>query len=158
DQWARAQADAITVFSVNAWIYDQKFANQPGVTVRTKAVVALGKLRSGEEYRRALSRVPAWKAVMARTLRKVDFIAVPTLQSAPPRVPLFGGTLAFELRVAALQNTAAVNLAGNPALSMPIPVHSSAVPLTSLQLIGAPRSEAELLAAGRLVETAVSAR
>jgi hypothetical protein len=39
---ARAQADAITVFSVNAWIYDQKFARQPGVTVRAKAVVALG--------------------------------------------------------------------------------------------------------------------
>jgi len=54
-----------------------------------------------------------------------------------------------------LQNTVAVNFAGNPALAVPIPLHDSEVPLTSLQLIGPPLSEAQLLNAGRLVEAAV---
>jgi amidase len=158
EQWARAQADAITVFSVNAWIYDQRFRNEFGVTLRTKAVVALGQLNSGAGYRAALERVPAWKATLSRTLQQVDFIALPTLQALPPRIPLLGGTVAFEARVGSLQNTAAVNLAGNPALALPIPVRSRAVSRTSLQLIGPPRGEAALLAAGRLVEAAVAAR
>jgi Asp-tRNA(Asn)/Glu-tRNA(Gln) amidotransferase A subunit family amidase len=51
-----------------------------------------------------------------------------------------------------LQNTVAVNFAGNPALAIPIPVHHGRIPVTSLQLIGPPLSEAELLATGRLIE------
>ncbi len=67
-------------------------------------------------------------------------------------MPFFGGSAAFEARVLALQNTAAVNLAGNPALALPVPVRDRNVPLTSVQLIGRPRGEAALLNAGRLLE------
>jgi amidase len=76
----------------------------------------------------------------------------------PPRVPLLGGTVAFEAKVGRMQNTAAVNLAGNPALAMPVPLRSRAVPMTSLQLVGPKRGEAKLLAAGRVVEKAVAGR
>ena len=55
-----------------------------------------------------------------------------------------------------LQNTVAVNLAGNPALAVPVPVDDKNVPLTSLQLVGRPLSEAELLNAGRLIEGSTS--
>jgi amidase len=55
------------------------------------------------------------------------------------------------------QNTAAVNYAGNPALAVPVPVKHERVKLTSLQLIGPPKSEAALLNAGRFVEEAVEA-
>jgi len=51
-----------------------------------------------------------------------------------------------------LQNTVAVNFAGNPALAIPIPVNGRTVPVTSLQLVGPRLSEAELLNAGRLIE------
>ena len=51
-----------------------------------------------------------------------------------------------------LQNTVAVNFAGNPALAIPVPLKLESVPVTSLQLIGPPKSEAELLNAGRLIE------
>ena len=54
-----------------------------------------------------------------------------------------------------LQNTVAVNFAGNPALALPIPMHDAKVAVTSLQLVGPRLSEAELLNAGRLVEAAV---
>jgi len=70
---------------------------------------------------------------------------------------LFGGTVAFEARMLGLQNTQAVNLAGDPALAMPIPIAHEKVP-ASLQLIGPRRSEAALLNAGRLVEEAVQRR
>jgi len=51
-----------------------------------------------------------------------------------------------------LQNTVAVNFAGNPALAIPIPLDDKIFPATSLQLVGSPLSEADLLNAGRLVE------
>jgi Asp-tRNA(Asn)/Glu-tRNA(Gln) amidotransferase A subunit family amidase len=35
---------------------------------------------------------------------------------------LFGGTVTFEARMLNLQNTQAVNLAGVPALAMPVPI------------------------------------
>ena len=38
---------------------------------------------------------------------------------------------------------------------MPMPLYYETVPVTSLQLIGPPLSEAQLLNAGRLVEKAV---
>jgi amidase len=68
---------------------------------------------------------------------------------------LVGGTPIFEALVLALENTAAVNFAGNPALAMPVPVDDKDIPATSLQLIGPRLSEARLLRAGRLVEVAV---
>ena len=54
-----------------------------------------------------------------------------------------------------LQNTVAVNFAGNPALALPIPLENADVAVTSLELIGPRLSEAQLLNAGRLVEAAV---
>jgi len=51
-----------------------------------------------------------------------------------------------------------VNFAGNPALAVPIPLRRSKVRVTSLQLVGPKRSEAQLLNAGRLVEAAVKRR
>jgi amidase len=47
----------------------------------------------------------------------------------------------------------AVNYAGVPALAMPIPLAGERFPVTNIQLIGPPKSEAALLNIGRLVET-----
>jgi len=89
-------------------------------------------------------------------LKKVDFIALPTLQVATPLIPPNFGVGVLEGVMLNLQNTVAVNFAGNPALAVPIPMRSAPVPVTSLQLIGRPGSEAELLNAGRIVEAAVA--
>ena len=83
---------------------------------------------------------------------------MPTMKALPPHVPFFGGTVAFEARALALQNTQAANFAGVPALAIPVPISHQSVPVTSLQLIGPSHSEAELLNAGRLVENAVKSR
>jgi amidase len=89
---------------------------------------------------------------LRQVFKKVDFIALPTLQKLPPKIPLFGRGAVFEAQVLGLQNTEAVNFAGNPALAIPIPVHDKSVPVTSLQLVGSRLSEAALLNAGRLIE------
>ncbi len=157
DKWNQAQKDAATVAAVGAWLSDRKFQDESEVSIRTKAVIALGGLNYETAYQPALHRGKAWKAEMRKAFRKVDFIALPTLKSLPPHVPLFGGTLAFEVRMLALQNTQAVNLAGVPALAMPVPIAHQKIP-ASLQLIGPGGSEAALLSAGRLIEEAVQPR
>ena len=57
----------------------------------------------------------------------------------------------LEADLANLQNTAAVNFAGNPALALPIPLEDGPVSVTSLQLIGPRFSESKLLATGLLL-------
>jgi Asp-tRNA(Asn)/Glu-tRNA(Gln) amidotransferase A subunit family amidase len=155
DKWKQAQKDAATVAAVGAWIYDLKFQNESEVTIRTKAVVAVGGLEFKTAYPAALKAQPAWKNEVRKAFQRVDLIAMPTMKALPPHVPPFGGTVAFEARALALQNTQAVNFAGVPALAMPVPIHHQSVPVTSLQLVGPSRSEADLLNAGRLVEVAV---
>src|SRR6059058_1945246 len=122
DKWMQAQKDGATVAAVSAWMYDQKFANESQVTIRTKAVVALGGLQYKTAYPEALRKQAAWKSELGRAFEHVDFIALPTLKNLPPHVPLFGGTVAFEARALALQNTQAVNFGGVPALAVPIPI------------------------------------
>lgn len=154
-KWDQAQTDAATVAAVGAWKFDRKLQGESEVTIRTKAVIATGGAQYPKAYRDALRRQPAWKAELNRVFERVDFIALPTLKNLPLHMPLFGGTIAFELRALALQNTQAVNFAGLPALAMPVPIAHENRRYASLQLIGRPMAEAQLLNAGRLVEAAV---
>ncbi len=155
DAWNQAAKDAATIAAVGAWINDRKFSNSPDVSIRTKAVVAVGALQYGKSYDQALERMTAWRHAVHAALRDVDFIALPTIQTAPPpKIPLFGGTPLFEASVLSEQNTAPANLSGNPALAIPVPLpgrHYKA----SLELVGRRFAEADLLNAGRIVEAAV---
>ena len=151
-KWDQAQKDGKTVAAASAWLTNQKLLIARGVTARTKAIITLGAFEYKTNYRAALKRQAAWQATLRAVFRKVDFIALPTLQTLPPKVPLFGLSAAFEALVLGSQNTVAVNLAGNPALAVPIPVDDKHVHVSSLQLVGPRLSEAALLNAGRLVE------
>jgi len=103
-------------------------------------------------YKDALRRRGIWQATLRETFKHVNFVALPTMKQRPPRLPLFTVIPILEAQVLALQNTSAVNLAGNPALALPVPIDDPVVPVASLQLIGPWNSEAALLNAGRLVE------
>ncbi|MDI1312859.1 amidase [Prosthecobacter sp.] len=154
-QWEQAQKDGKVVAAVDAWLSDRQYENKNGVSFLTKAVFALGELQYHISYDGALKRRAQWQRTLRETFKDVDIIAVPTLQSLPPKFPFWGSNVLFELKVFDMQNTVGVNYAGNPALALPIllPAHKKAIPATSLQLIGRPRSEAELLNAGRLIES-----
>jgi Asp-tRNA(Asn)/Glu-tRNA(Gln) amidotransferase A subunit family amidase len=151
-KWDQAKKDGNTLAAAGAWISGQKYRYKIGIHARTKAAITLGRVVYLTQYRNALQRRTEWQYARREVLKKVDFIALPTLQTLPPTIPLVGNIALLEARVLDLQNTVAVNFAGNPALAIPIPVNDQSVPVTSLQLIGPWLSEAELPNAGRLIE------
>jgi amidase len=151
-KWDQAKTDGNTVAAAGAWISDRKYLNKVGVRFRTMAAIVLGRVLYPAKYRDALRRRVLWQHALDKIFKKVDFIALPTLQGLPPPIPLIGKMALLEARVLILQNTVAVNLAGNPALALPIPVQDGHVPVTSLQLVGPRKSEAALLNVGRLIE------
>ncbi len=151
-QWEQAESDGDIITSASGWLTDGNFMDKTGVSGLTKAILVLGSINYKTDYEAALTRRAQWQRTLNAMFRKVDLIALPTLKSLPPKIPLFGGSPAFEARVLAVQATVAVNLAGNPALAIPIPVKSRTVPVTSLQLIGPRLGEAQLLNAGRIIE------
>ena len=157
DKFEQAKTDGTTVASAGAWISDERFQFALGVSARTKSVIRLGQITYTTGYRSALARRSAWQRTLRNVFEKVDLIALPTLQKTPPGLPLLNlriGILdAYLLQV---QNTVAVNFAGNPALAVPVPLSGAKVTVTSLQLIGPQLAEADLLNAGRLVESAVN--
>ena len=172
ERWEQAKKDGNAVAAAGVWLSDKDFRVAQGVTARTKLAIFAGSLSYPYTYRRALARRAAWQESLRRVFTKVDFIALPTLQDATIPMPKFLKRGLFEARMLVLQNTVPVNFAGNPALALPVPLRYvslgrspamampmpllyEGVPVTSLQLIGPPLSEAELLNAGRLVENAV---
>jgi len=154
-EWERATKDGNTIATAGAWISDKDFRYASGVSARTKSAIRAGQLAYATSYEQAVARQAAWQNTLKEIFTKVDFIALPTLQTPPPPIPPNLKIGVMEARMLLLQNTVAVNFAGNPALALPIPLHDSDVAVTSLQLIGPRLSEAELLNAGRLVEAAV---
>ena len=89
----------------------------------------------------------AWKATLERVFTHVDILVTPTLMIFPPRLEDGDDLLVSRC-------TLPVNLAGVPALSLPVPT-SGPLP-ASVQLIGPAGSEERLLAAGAQLEAAVA--
>lgn len=154
-QWEQAQKDGKVIAAADAWLSDRQYGDKKGVSFLTKAVFALGEIEYHTRYAAAVKRRAQWQRALREVFKHVDIIAVPTLQGLPPKFPFWGSSVVFELRVFGMQNTVGVNYAGNPALAVPIhlPARKKLVPVTSLQLIGRPKGEAELLNAGRLIES-----
>ena len=149
--WDQAQSNGSTVAVSDGWVSDQQYLGKLGVALTTQATVRLGELQYNTVYQGALNGQRAWRRELRRVLEKVDFIALPTLKSLPPHRFLFERSAIFEARVLGLQNTVAVNYAGNPAIAIPIPYPSRRFPVTSLQLIGPRFDEAGLVNAARII-------
>ena len=157
-KWDAAKGDGTTAAS-GAWISDQQYQFALGVSSRTKSIIRLGQINYGTGYRGAIARRRAWQQALHNVFKKVDFIALPTLQTTPPGLPLIDLNLGIlDALMLQIQNTTPVNLAGVPALAMPVPIRSRKIPVTSLQLVGPNNSEAALLLAGKYVEEAVTSR
>ena len=153
--WEQAKKDGNSIAAAGAWMSDKEFLFARGVSARTKTAIRAGRLAFRTSYDEAVARQAEWQNTLKQIFSRVDFIALPTVQTTPPRIPPNFKIGVLEAVVLDRQNTVAVNFAGNPALALPIPLHDSDVSVTSLQLIGPRLSEAQLLNAGRLVEAAV---
>jgi amidase len=95
----------------------------------------------------ARQEITRWKAALDDLWRRVELLAVPTLLGFPPL--LEEARTMFTIRGL----TSPVNVAGLPALALPVPANG---PLpASVQLIGPANSEDRLLAAGAVLEQAL---
>ncbi|ASW54949.1 amidase family protein [Plantactinospora sp. KBS50] len=106
-----------------------------------------GRAVTTQRLAEAMSIRAAWRAEVTAAFSEVDVLALPTLIAAPPLSADYSG---FPLT----QLTAPFNLAGVPALSMPIPSPGFPVPV-SLQLVGPMRGEDLLCATGLAIEKAL---
>ena len=154
-KWEAATREGNRIAAAGVWLNNRRWRNSLGLAVRTRAAMLVGRITYNNGYEAAVDRQGAWQKELKKVFQKVDLIALPTLQTPPPRMPIDIRIGLKEARMLSLQNTVAVNYAGNPALAMPIPLHDRSVKKASLQLIGPRGHEAELLNAGRLVEDAV---
>jgi len=147
--WDRATADTALLLVAEAWESNRALVEQSPEGIGTGV---RERLRSGATFdpaavSAAWSGQGAWTAALGDLLEQVDFVVTPTLSVFPP-------LLAEGSELLVGRCTLPVNLAGFPALSLPL---RTAGPLpASIQLIGPPHSEERLLAAGAWLESAVA--
>lgn len=146
--WDAALMQAGLLLVVEAWRTDRSLMEEDpgGIGQDVRARLEIGASFDDATVRAAWETQREWKATLERVFTEVDFLVTPTLTIFPP--PLEDGD---DLLVA--RCTLPVNLAGVPALSLPVP-SGGALP-ASLQLIGPVLSEERLLAAGAILEAAI---
>jgi amidase len=103
-----------------------------------------GRAVTSRRLAEAMRQRRLWRAEVCAALSDVDVLALPTLVGPPPRLTDVTGFPLTKL-------TAPFNLAGLPALAMPLPSPGFAVPV-SLQLVGPMDGEHLLCATGQAIE------
>jgi amidase len=144
-----AGTSAMTVLNAEAWASDATLTEtapeQIGrdVLTRLRQAAQITPAQLGEAWTQAAR----WRAEVSALWDQVDLLALPTLLGFPPTL----GSAREMMHIRGI--TAPVNLAGVPALALPVP---SGGPLpASVQLIGPAGGEERLLAAGAVLEQAV---
>jgi aspartyl-tRNA(Asn)/glutamyl-tRNA(Gln) amidotransferase subunit A len=124
-----------------------EFADSYGENVRTKVERCL-ELTDGE-YEAGLRARAELSERAEDALDGLDLIVTPTLGFVAPKLPVDD----LEIRADTIRLTIPFNALGWPALALPCGPAEDGLP-ASLQIAGRPGSDALVLAAGRLVESA----
>jgi amidase len=149
-QWDRATADTGLLLVAEAWESNQALAltDPGGIGDEVRTRLQSGAAFGAAQIAAAWSGRDTWTAALTALWAQVDFLVTPTLSIFPPALDAGSDLLASRC-------TLPINLAGVPALSLPV---GSTGPLpASIQLIGPARTEERLLAAGLWLESAVAA-
>ncbi len=148
-EWDDATVQAGLLLVVEAWQSDAALVEQDpdGISDGVRARLELGGAFDEDVVAAAWRVQRVWKATVERLFTEIDLLITPTLSIFPP--PLEDGDDLLVSRC-----TLPVNLAGVPALSLPVPADGPFP--ASVQLIGPAGSEERLLAAGSLLEAAVA--
>jgi amidase len=144
DGWMAAYANNGVILLAEAFQANKHLLGKEGLGEQVAARVELGRSMTADNVAQAEAGRKAWQDELADVFRRVQLIALPTM-------PMFPIPVASEKEFDLTTGTGPVNLAGNPALSMPVP--TGGLP-ASLQLVGPHNSEALLLAAGQVIEAA----
>lgn len=151
--WDAADKAGMTVLLAEAWASDGHLARTGGLSPEVAARLAAGAAIGSEELAAARARGADWRAEVAAVMAggggpggPVEVLAMPTLGDVVPVVADAGTLTTF-------RHTLPWNLAGWPALSLPVPV-AGAMP-ASLQLVARPGGEELLLATAAVIEAAL---
>jgi amidase len=148
-EWDEATLHAGLLLVVEAWQSNRDLVGRDPDGIGADV---LDRLHTGAAFDAATvdaawSGQRSWQGTMLDLFRRVDFLVTPTLTIFPP-TPDDGQDLLIG------RCTIPVNLAGVPALALPVPT-AGRLP-ASIQVIGPPHSEERLLAAGIRLEEAIA--
>ena len=138
-----------------AGVHGELFAENSdlyGEDLRIKIERCLGVTDAEAEH--ASHRREEYREVMEEALVGIDLVVTPALPCVAPRVGA-GGTGDLDVRERLISRTFPFNALGWPALALPCGPAEDGLP-ASVQLVGRPGSDALVLAAGRLLETALA--
>jgi amidase len=144
--WQPAFANNGIILISEAWRANNHLLGKEGLGEVVAERIELGNAMTPENVEQAEAGRRAWQRELAEAFERVQVIAMPTLPTFP--IPIQGAN-EFDVTT----GTGSVNLAGNPALALPVPT-TQRLP-ASLQLVGPHNSEDALLALGRVIEAAV---
>jgi amidase len=132
-------------YAVNAYLLPElaRLGRNIQRNLTEAAAITAQQVAAAEQTR---ASVREW---FAGQLARHPFLALPTLVGAPPLI----GDRGMPLTVL----TMPANLTGLPALALPVPGGPGGLP-ASLQLIGPPGGEEQLIALARHIEAAIAAR
>jgi amidase len=150
DGWADALTAVYTIMAEEAAISDGTLMADPlsraglGLAVRDRLSQAAQVTSADAAVARQFQA--EWKATFDRLFQAAELLVLPTVPFFAP--PVSNGGKEPHTRL-----TAPINLAGLPALALPVPAPGSRLP-ASLQLIGPAGSEELILATGAVLEAA----
>jgi amidase len=150
--WWPATAATMRILAAEAWqVHGDLWACHadelsPDVSARLREASAL----TPADLEAAWQRARLWETELGDLFTHVDVLALPVLAGPPP--PLEDATRLTDIRY-----VAPFNLAGVPALALPVQAASPGIP-PSLQLVGPRLSEERLVAVGLQVEAAAGVR
>jgi amidase len=141
--WASTYDAFQTILLAEFWAAHHDLLDAPGNGAAVDRSLRAGAAIDADALAAAASARRAWQDELAAVFERVDVLALPTLPAPPPRLDEARGYPATLL-------TSPFNLAGVPALSLPLPGPLPA----SLQLVGPAGGEEMLCATGLLIEAA----
>ncbi len=140
-----------------SWAWHQRFIEQTPdrYTTAVRTRLEMGRAVSADDYAGAMQIRERLKNEVESALADVDAMAMPSMAVTAPLlgttdITFGGGT--EPVRSVMLRLTQLFNITGHPAVTVPIPVASGALP-AGLQLAGARGHTARLLAAAAAVES-----
>lgn len=141
---------SLIVLNAQAWATNGELVRSAPDRIGKDVVERLsqGSKITAQAVETARQEIARWKRTLDELWTQVDVLAAPTLLGFPPTLEDAPGMS----RIRGL--TSSVNVAGVPALALPVPARG---PLpASVQLIGPAYSEERLLAAGAILEQAAA--
>lgn len=146
--WGAASAAADLIMLAEGYVaHRHLLAEADKISYRIRRRIERGGDVPVEQVMEAHETGRSFRDGLDMLLARYAALALPVLPGLPPKAGTRDGSLTYL--------TVPVNLAGLPALALPVPRADAELP-ASLQLVGAEGSEERLLALGARIEAAVS--